>query len=425
MLPAPMTPTSTAIIFTIGTEITRGELVDLNSAWLADELTRNGYEVKEIASVPDDDEAMLTSLERVSAQADIVITTGGLGPTSDDRTTEIVARLLKQDLVLHRPSEERIQALLDARGRSMTVSNRKQALFPSSATILTNERGTAPGFFVDYAPTQSHRCRLFFMPGVPNEMKGIFGGSLTTHLPQSDSWTAVRKLQTCGIAESEIGDRLKPLENKYDVIIGYRASAGRIEIKVLKSGARVEKAELESACNAAFEKVKLELGPAVMGIGRKGLAEILIDELKAKNLTLATAESCTGGLAGAKLTDIAGSSAVYKGGVICYDNSVKSSLLKVDPSIFINDGAVSQACAHSMSQGVQLLLGVDCAISWTGIAGPGGGQPDKPVGLVHFSIVTPKETLCFQRTFLGGRQLVREYAVNAAFYRLIQAIRSL
>ena len=418
-----MTSTTTAIILTIGTEITRGELVDLNSAWLANEMTSRGYDVVEIITVADNDSEILAAFKRAAHKANVVLTTGGLGPTSDDRTTQIAAQLLQENLVLDQKSAQHIQALIEARGRVMTDSNRKQAYFPNSATVLSNTRGTAPGFFIDYNPDDREACRLFFMPGVPSEMKGIFLGSLLPYLRESSTWTAVRRLQSCGISESDIGDRLKPLEEKYAATIGYRASAGRIEVKIMKSGLRNEKSELESICHAAFQEIEADLGKSVMGIGRKGLGEILMNELKDRGLSLATAESCTGGMAAEKITSIAGASSVFKGGVVCYENEMKSRLLHVDPKIFELYGAVSSECAQAMSQGAREALGVDCAISWTGIAGPDGGSSTKPVGLVHFSISTAQQTLNFQRQFLGGRKLVQEYAVNAGFFRLIEILR--
>ncbi|MCH2108281.1 MAG: CinA family nicotinamide mononucleotide deamidase-related protein [Polyangiaceae bacterium] len=406
-----------ATILTIGTEITRGELQDRNSSWLADYLTDAGHEVLEIVSVPDDDDDIVSTLHRLSQKSDLIICTGGLGPTSDDRTSACVAKALHVPLRRHPEVLEQIQQKYQQRNRPMARGNEKQADFPTGAVILENDRGTAPGFSVNF-DSNGKKCRGFFMPGVPREMEGIFEKHVLPSLPVTEEHFAVRRLQCCGIPESEVGKRLEYLEEKYSLIIGYRASASIIEIKVIARGPTDHREDINSRAAAAFEEIHQALSGHVFAEGRVSLPSALGDLLRKKEMTLSLAESCTGGMVASQLTDVSGSSHFFLGGICAYSNEVKGKLLKIPQQILEEEGAVSASCAREMAQNTRNLFQTTWSIAITGIAGPGGGTPEKPVGLVHFAIAGPHGVENFQRIFTGNRDQVRKFASTTALWKL-------
>lgn len=402
-----------AAILTIGTELTRGELVDSNSAWLSDRLTARGIQVLEHVSVDDDPDRIAARLQHLSGTHSWVFVTGGLGPTTDDLSALSAARAMGVELSRRPELITHLEALYASRGRVVTEVSRKQADLPIGADVLDNPIGTAPGFSVVLG-----ECRFFFMPGVPREMKAIFQNVLHT-LPTQNGRTQTH-LRTYGLPESELGERLQGIESLLPgVTIGYRASFPEVEVKVLAEAAT--NAESQALAASASSLVSERLGAFIYGSREDSLASITGTALQHAGLTLALAESCTGGGIASLLTDVPGSSSFFLLGAVTYANSAKSGVLGVDAGLIETHGAVSEEVALAMAQGVLKRAGSDVAISVTGIAGPGGGSEHKPVGTVWFGACRGEDhkTICVR--FHGDRSRVRR---GAAFFAL-NAIKNL
>jgi nicotinamide-nucleotide amidase len=397
----------TASILCTGTELTRGELANTNATFLAEELTTLGFDVHAVDCVDDDRGRIGRALFRLGNEHEIVICTGGLGPTTDDLTTECVAELLSVPLVRDAASLEHIRALLARYGRTLEPSNAKQADFPAGSTIIPNPRGTAPGFHVGIG-----RARAFFLPGVPHEMKAMFHATVVPVLAPlvRDRHHQVR-LRVFGLPESEVNDRLAGLEAAHRVTLGYRATFPVIEVKVLARDA-TEDAARERAEGCARE-VRARLGEVVFGEGTTSFGEAMLGVLAERSATLALAESCTGGLVGDMLTRVPGASRTFLGGVVAYSNAAKTALLGVDAALIAARGAVSEEVARAMAEGARSRFESTLSLALTGIAGPDGGAPDKPVGLVHIAVADERGTSTQSSVFPGTREQVRTRAAYA------------
>jgi nicotinamide-nucleotide amidase len=391
----------TTAILCIGTELTRGELVNTNATWLAEELTRLGLEITELAVTDDDRGRIEAFLARLSKEHDLIVCTGGLGPTTDDLTTECVARVLGTPLERDADSFERISTRMTRFGRTMAPSNAKQADFPRGARILPNDFGTAPGFSV-----KIDRALAFFLPGVPREMKGLFEKYIAPEVAPliRDHGTQIL-LRTFGVAESTINDKLAGVERAHGVTLGYRAHFPEIDVKVI---ARASSAELAlSRARAAAEDVRARLADTIYGEGPRRMPEVVAALLLERGLSLGIAESCTGGLVSKLLTDASGASAFFKGAAVTYSNELKQKLLGVSAELLEQHGAVSEPIARSMAEGALSALSVDVALSITGVAGPNGGTAEKPVGLVHFAVATRAGTTAYSVNFPSNREQIR------------------
>lgn len=399
----------TAAVLCIGTELTRGELLNSNATWLAESLTRIGLEVTSLDCVDDDRERIEAGLRRLASTNRVVVCTGGLGPTTDDITTECAARLAGVGLERDHASLARIEELLTRYGRKMAASNAKQADFPVGSRILPNPNGTAPGFRIELLGAAA-----YFMPGVPREMKAMFDASVAPDLaPLVAEARHQIVLRTFGLPESEVNDRLAGVEQAFGVVIGYRASLPEIEVKVLAKAVSLSAAQTVS--RSAADEVRARLGDHVYGEGFGSLPDSVGALLAKKSLTLAIAESCTGGLAAELVTRTPGSSSYFLGAVVSYANSAKSELLGVPAELIATHGAVSEPVARAMAEGVRARLGADVGLAFSGIAGPDGGTEQKPVGLVHWAVATSAGTEHKQRVFIGDRQSIRRRAVFAGF----------
>ena len=401
-----------AAILTLGTELTRGELVDQNGAWLADELTSLGLDVLAQLTVDDDRERIERALGGLAPEVDVVVATGGLGPTSDDLTAESVASLLGEPLIRHHDVIDRIQQLWRSRGREMPPSNAKQADLPESAQILPNPVGTAPGFRVTIEGADA-----FFMPGVPREMRRIFTDSVAPALaPRVSRRSHQIHLRTFGRSESDLADALTGVEEAYPgVTLGYRAHFPEIELKVL-ARAGDELASERLAAEAAAE-LHRRLGDAIFGDRDDTFPGVVGRELRDRGLTLALAESCTGGLVGAKLTSVPGSSDFLLFDAVVYANSAKEKVLGVSPETLRGYGAVSGEAAAQMAEGARRIVDADLAVSITGVAGPGGGTDEKPVGTVWFGLARrdrPTHSFVRDLHMFGDRERIRELAAYVA-----------
>jgi nicotinamide-nucleotide amidase len=408
----------TAALLSIGTELTRGELVNTNAAWLAEELTKLGFEVVEHATVDDDIDRIVTLLRRLSETHRIVIATGGLGPTSDDLTTAAAAKAAGLALRREQSVVEDIRRKFEAFGRVMPESNAKQADFPEGASVLSNPVGTAPGFALDMGG-----ARFFFMPGVPREMKHIFGESIVPAIAAlAERLTHQVHIKTFGMTESGVAQALRGVEDEFPGIkLGYRAHFPEIEVKV---HARADSAaQAERLSHAAAEKVRAILGTAVFGGEADSFAEVVGNALRDRGKTLAVAESCTGGQVGEMLTRAPGASNYLLLDAVVYANSAKEAVLGVSPELLRAHGAVSAESAAAMAEGVLRIAGADLAVSITGVAGPGGGTDDKPVGTVWFGLARKGEpTVTLHRKLPWSRDRIQTLSSYIALELVRRAV---
>jgi nicotinamide-nucleotide amidase len=407
----------TAAVLSIGTELTRGELTDTNASWLSEQLTLLGYSVEERATVPDDVARIADALKQLGARHEVVISTGGLGPTTDDVTADAAARAVGVGLARHEPSLEAIKRRFAAAGREMGPSNAKQADLPEGSTALENPVGTAPGFSLSIG-----RARSFFLPGVPHEMKRLFSDHVHPALaPLVAKRTHQVRLRSFGLPESLVGERLAGIEAANEgITLGYRASFPDIEVKVLARGADAAAAE-ELAARVAKE-VRERLGEFAYGDGEESLPAFVGRTLRDRGLTLAVAESCTGGMVGSLITDVPGSSEYLLLDAVTYSNASKTDVLGVSSEILRAYGAVSPECAAAMADGARRVANADLAVSITGIAGPGGGTESKPVGTVWIGLSRrDRETQTEHHKLFSDRWRIRR---AAAYFALRAVLRS-
>jgi competence/damage-inducible protein CinA-like protein len=414
-----VTALARARVFSIGTELTRGEINNTNATWLAERLTAIGLDVVSIETVADDADAIVSTLERLSRDTALVVCTGGLGPTTDDITSACVARWLGVERYRDGAVIAALEQRLARAGRALTSSNAQQADFPEGALILDNPHGTAPGFSVTRAG-----CTLFFMPGVPREMRPMFESHVEPVARSRVSGAQYQvRLRCFGVPESILNDKLAGLESALDVSIGYRAHFPEVQVKLLARAGSSQAAEARA--REAAREARQRLGSAVYGEGEQDMPVVVGELLRQRKLTLSLAESCTGGLVSSLLTQHPASDFLL-GGVVSYANQVKVSELGVDPATLAAHGAVSPEVAREMAEGARAHFGSDLALSLTGIAGPSGATPDKPVGLVYYALATPGETRVesvnvSQRPREGvqlyaawcGLDLIRQYAARA------------
>jgi len=399
----------TCAVLSIGTELTRGELANSNGAWLAAELTAIGFEVTEHVVVDDDRGRIVEALRRLAQRARVVVSTGGLGPTTDDVTTEAVAAAVGAALARDAASLDHIRRRVEKAGRTMTPSNAKQADFPEGADILPNPIGTAPGFGVRIG-----ECVAFFMPGVPREMKRMFEEQVAPRVRALASNNLFQsRLRTFGLPESAVGEKLAGVEQAFPgTTIGYRAHFPEIEVKVLAKAA--SHASARDLCERATAEVRARLGSYAYGEADDTFAGVVGRALRARGWTLAIAESCTGGLVGHMLTREPGASDFLLLDAVTYANSAKSQILGVDEETIRWHGAVSPEVAGAMAEGARRVSGADVALSLTGIAGPSGGSDAKPVGTVYVALARADgATEVVHRVFAGDRaqiQLLASYA---------------
>lgn len=405
----------TAALLSIGTELTRGELVNTNAAWLGEELTKLGFDVVEHLTVDDELERIVTALHRFAEIHQIVIVTGGLGPTSDDLTTEAAARAAGVALRRDDGVVEEIREKFKLFGRVMPESNAKQGDFPEGAEILLNPVGTAPGFAMTLG-----QASLFFVPGVPREMKHIFGESIVPAIRRlAEPRTHQVHLRTFGMTESGVAEALRGLEKAHEgLTLGYRAHFPEIEVKVHVRAESVSEAERRSL--AIADEARTLLGDAVFGGRDDAFAEVVARALRDAGKTLAVAESCTGGEVGQMLTRFPGASDYLLLDAVVYANSAKEAVLGVSPDILREHGAVSSETAAAMAEGALRVAGADIAVSITGVAGPGGGTEDKPVGTVWFGLARKG-----QPTFTKLRKLPwsRDRVQTLAAYVALELVR--
>jgi len=399
-------PHLTAAILSIGDELTLGQALDTNSQWLSRRLTELGVIPVEHATVPDDLTATRDAILRLAAVADLLIITGGLGPTADDLTRASLAAALNEPLVEDPQALTQITAWFASPSRPMPALNRVQAQRPRSAAIIPNEWGTAPGLRAALG-----RADVYSLPGPPREMRPMFEASVVPRL-RPGRIVRTRALHTFGLGESEIAQRLGDLMARDRTpTVGTTASQGVVTVRIRYESAPAGQPQPPTAhgrkplpeggegdgslaaANAIADteaRVRAAIGPYIFGTNADTQSSVLLHLLNSRNQTLATVESCTGGLLGALITETPGSSAVYRGGFVTYTNELKQQLVRVPAATFATGGpgAVSRECAQAMAAGGLEFTGADHCLSITGIAGPDGGSPEKPVGTVWIAVAS-------------------------------------
>jgi nicotinamide-nucleotide amidase len=401
-------------VVTIGDELLLGYTVDTNAAHLARTLAAEGVEITRRTTVGDRADAIASAVRDGLDRAGAVITTGGLGPTSDDLTKQSIAALFGRGMVLDEAHlawmAERFTRLFQ---RPMPEANRQQAMLPEGARKLRNNHGSAPGIWLE-----DERGRwVAMLPGVPREMRGMLADTLVPLIRErlGDDRRVVRSrtLRTTGVGESFIADRVASLpEGVGDVDLSYLPNAEGTDLRLTVRGARPADAERRLADSA--ERLRTVVGDAVYGEDGADLAAVVLDLCRARGLTIGVAESCTGGLLGARLTAVAGSSDVVVGGVIAYSNSLKTALLDVPSGVLAHQGAVSDAVVRAMAEGARAATGASIGIAITGIAGPGGGSEEKPVGTVWIASDVQGAVESRRLRLIGDRAEVRQRAAQAA-----------
>ncbi|WP_454052311.1 competence/damage-inducible protein A [Clostridium sp. Marseille-Q7071] len=398
-----------AEILCVGTELLLGDIVNTNAQYLARRLSELGVFVYHQSVIGDNPERLKDAYKLAFSRSDLVITTGGLGPTKDDLTKEVAFEYFGKESVLHNESLEIIEGYFNKLGKPMSESNKKQAYFPKDAIILPNNNGTAPGCIID-----EEGKILITLPGPPKEMKPMFEEAAVPYLLKYQDGILVSKvLRVIGVGESEAADMLTDIiDNQTNPTVAPYAKDGEVTFRITaKSHSEEESYELIKPIE---EKVRKILGDRIYGEGETSLEEVLAEMLVKNNLTIATAESCTGGMIAAKLVNHSGVSSSFLEGAVTYSNESKIRRLGVNKNTLENYGAVSSETAEEMVKGITKTSGADIGISTTGIAGPSGGTEEKPVGLVYIGLSIKDEIIIKKLNLAGNRQKIRERATNIA-----------
>jgi len=409
-----------AEIIAVGSELLTPFRQDTNSLYLTDKLNSLGIDVRFKTIVGDDRERLAASMRLALGRSELAILSGGLGPTEDDLNREVVAEVLGRPLLmveeLRRHMEERWKRL----GRAMPPNNLRQAMVPEGAEWLENPRGTAPGLWIE----QDGRL-LVLLPGPPWELQAIFEASC---LPRLALRSASRRLRSrvykvVGLPESEVDHRIAPIYKTYDNPQTTILSVlGTIEVHLRAHGS--SEGEAEAALAQLGDKIELALGDHIFSSRGESLEEVVGMYLVMKQKTLAVAESCTGGLVAERVTRVPGSSAFFLGGVVCYSNELKTRLVGVPAELIADHGAVSKAVAQALAEGIRRRTGAGIGLGITGIAGPGGGTPEKPVGLVFLALADDQSTEVRRFQFPGDRERIRTWASVAALEIVRRRIRN-
>lgn len=400
-----------AWVVTIGDELLRGEIIDSNKAFLSERLLRLDLETARHVSVPDGPGAIEEALEEAARRARVVLVSGGLGPTRDDITAEAAARAFGRKLVRDPESLEQIRSFFRSVGREMSENNAKQADFPEGAEVLPNPLGTAPGFAVE-----AQGALLFFLPGVPRELYRMVDEEVLPRISSRlDRRGVVRAtlLRTFGMGESALDRSLDDLaRGAADVSLGFRTQFPDNLVRVVARGENPE--EAREKLEAVVAEIRRRLGAIVLGEGERGLQEIVAELLAEWKKTVAVAESCTGGLLAAALTEIPGSSTYFLEGIVAYSNAAKVRELGVSPELLERHGAVSEEAALEMARGARARAGAELAVAVTGVAGPGGGTEEKPVGTVVIALDDAEGAVARRYQLMRDRARNRELAVHIA-----------
>ena len=410
-------------IITIGDELLLGFTIDTNAAHLARELSSLGIQVRRRASVGDDATEIADAVKAALARTGAVITTGGLGPTSDDLTKPSIAALFGREMVLDEDTLERIRKIFRARGYPgpFPEANRAQAMIPAGARILANRHGSAPGIWLE---DEAGRW-VAMLPGVPREMKGMLADTIGPLLAERAGATQrvvrSRTLRTTGIAESALADLIGDLvRTMTELSVAYLPGADGVDVRL--TARALEPAAADELLGREGDRLLERIGDVAYGEEMTNLAAVVVDLCRARGLRIAVAESCTGGLLGARITSVPGSSAVFDGGIIAYGDRVKRDMLGVDAAELELHGAVSERVVQRMAAGARERFGTDIGVAISGVAGPGGGSSEKPVGTVWVALNVRDRTTVMVRRYPGDREEIRQRAVQAALDMMRHAL---
>lgn len=394
-----------AIIITIGDEILMGQILDTNSQYIARSLTNIGVEITEILSIPDKRDEIYETVQYAMEEADLILVTGGLGPTKDDVTKKVLAEFFGSRLVLNREAMGWLEELLEGRGVAMNENNRSQAVLPDNCRIIRNYKGTASAMWFEKGWKS-----LISLPGVPFEMEHLMDTVIVPELKKKYLHLQLeyRMLKVYDIPESMLAQRLEKWEEalRDGLKLAYLPSPGLIRLRITARGEGVKQLE------DCYESLKKELDGLKYTEGEDALEKQLGELLRRKSITVATAESCTGGYIAHLITSVAGSSDYFKGSVISYANEIKVKVLGVQSEDLEREGAVSETVVLQMAEGVRKLMRTDYAVSVSGIAGPGGGSPEKPVGTVWIGLSGPGG--CYAKKFIFSFTRERNIAKAAS-----------
>jgi nicotinamide-nucleotide amidase len=403
-----------AIVITIGDEILIGQIVDTNSAWLGETLRSRGIELIKIITVGDVLKDIVNAMSKAFEIAPLVIMTGGLGPTKDDITKKGICEYFSVDMKFDENTFNRISRLFERRGRSMTPLHKEQCFMPNTAVLLRNTMGTAPGMWIE-----KDGKTLLSMPGVPYEMKAIMteeGLKKIDEIFKPEKTLINSTIRTVGDGEARIAGNINDLVEDFPdgMSIAYLPGLGQVRLRITHTG--IDKSKIENELNIHVNKVVDRLGDLVYTLENKTLEQILGELCEMKKLKFATAESCTGGFLAHKITSIAGSSAYFSGAIVSYSNELKQKLLGVQKETLDKYGAVSKETVLEMHKGLLKTTGTDFGISISGVAGPGGGSKEKPVGTIHFAWGDNKkchhDELLFGKDRLKNIELASVHALN-------------
>jgi nicotinamide-nucleotide amidase len=403
-----------ACILAVGSEMLTPFRVDTNSLKVTERLNTIGYDVRFKAVVADEVGELADVISRALAWADLIVMTGGLGPTEDDLTRDAVARALGLTLDVDETIVDRIRERFARRGMTMPDINRRQAMVPRGAAVLPNANGTAPGLWIEHEGTG-----LLLLPGPPREMMPILDAVVAERLAPKSAGAGLfrRVLRITGRAESDVDAQASPIYSSWmqqavPISTTILAVLGQIELHLTAQAA--SKADADVALDAAVGDLERALGASVFSTDGRSLEAVLGALLTERRLTIATAESCTGGLLMSRLTDVPGSSAYVDRGVVCYSNRAKTELADVPEALIAEHGAVSEPVAQAMALGIRARAGTNIGVGITGIAGPGGGTADKPVGTVSIAVVLEDEVRVRTFQYVGGRDMVKFQAAQSA-----------
>lgn len=406
-------------IITIGDELLIGQVIDTNSAWMAEQLNAIGIKVQQITSISDNRNHILSTLSEASQRASLILITGGLGPTKDDITKQTLCEYFSSKLVFSEIAYKSVESLFRNRGMKVTELNRLQAMVPECCSVIPNENGTAPAMMFE-----KDGCTYISMPGVPFEMKAIMENYVLPGLQKkSETFIFHRTILTQGVGESFLAAQIEPWETALpkEIKLAYLPQPGIVRLRLTASGNNKE--YLKSILQKAEEALLLLIPDYVFGFDNETLEEIVGNHLKEMNSTLSTAESCTGGAIASLITSVAGSSAYFKGSVVAYSNEVKQKILSVPVDVLEQNGAVSKQVVEIMASNLRSLYDTDYAIAVSGIAGPSGGTIEKPVGTTWIAIATPERIVAQKYLFGDHRGRTIRKASLMALHMLLKELK--
>lgn len=409
-----------AIILSVGDELALGQTVDTNSAWLSAQLATVGFGVCRHVTVPDDQQLIEAAIRLAVGECDVLLISGGIGPTDDDLTRQALAAVMGVELELNDAWLAKLLDFFKARGRTMPDTNKIQAMIPRGARIIENFAGTAAGIDATcQTGDQKHMCRVFVMPGVPKEMKAMFARDVFPFIQANGGGAVIlqRILHTFGMGESHVAEKLGDLMKRgRNPSVGTTVAGGIVSLRVNARFDSLEVAQREMAQTVAACEEKL--GDLIFGSDGKSLAEVVAELLTRTGKTITTAESCTGGLLAKSLTDVSGSSAYFKRGWIVYSDEAKQEMLNVPRDLLQKHGAVSEEVVKVLAANARHLANADYALSISGVAGPTGGTDDKPVGTVCIALASQSGVTARKFNFPGDREMIRDRSAKMALFML-------